>query len=358
MRRRQRRQRGFTLMEIMIAMALAAIVSTAVLSIVRTQLMSFEMNDQVIKTQQNARSAMDFVETVARRACGGISSGSVGLNVAGATQQVQPCLRWYDAGSGFPITVETSTDALEVVYASGTMTALTAATDLKTTLSVAVKDTSSFAVGDYVLIGDFANANLYKIAAKVGNTLTFDAQATTASTPPALAMPLAAGSPVLKASTYSLYVAPVAAGVYWRMLMVDADGMVSANHANYAKVQPAVEGVKDFQVAIGIDGSADGFITESTSAPGTDEWIGNTTGESVPVPTSTAPWNPPVTTTAPQLRQVRLSLILQTANSYPGTPPTLPQFEDRPAFAAPLAGDPRYRSVRMVVAPRAWNLAE
>ncbi|MGZ3443383.1 MAG: PilW family protein, partial [Polyangia bacterium] len=294
MRRRQRRQRGFTLMEILIAMALAAIVSTAVLSIVRTQLISFEMNDQIVKTQQNARAAMDFVETVTRRACGGISSGSVGLNVAGATQQVVPCLRWYDAGSGFTPTVLTSTDALEVVYASGTMTALTAATDLKTTLSVTVKDASSFAAGDYVLVGDFATANLYKVASKAGNTLTFDAQATAASTPPALSMPLAAGSPVLKASTYSLYVS--SSGIYSGMLMVDPDGVVSANHANYTRVQPAVEGVVDFQVAVGIDGNADGTITESTAAPATDEWIGNSTGESVPVPTLAAPWNPPTTT--------------------------------------------------------------
>ncbi|MGZ3427892.1 MAG: hypothetical protein ACXVCV_14650, partial [Polyangia bacterium] len=179
---------------------------------------------------------------------------------------------------------------------------------------------------------------------------------TAASTPPALSMPLQAGSPVLKASTFSLYVS--SSGIYSGMLMVDPDGVVSSNHANYTRVQPAVEGVVDFQVAVGIDGNADGTITESTAAPATDEWIGNTTGESVPVPTVSAPWNPPTTTTAPQLRQVRLSLILRTANSYPGTPPALPQFEARPAFAAPAAGDPRYRSARMIVAPRAWNLAE
>ena len=62
-----------------------------------------------------------------------------------------------------------------------------------------------------------------------------------------------------------------------------------------------------------------------------------------------------------QLRQVRLSLLLQTLNQYAGSPPTVTASEDRtspyPPFATGAAV-PRYRSVRMVVAPRAWNLTE
>jgi Tfp pilus assembly protein PilW len=78
-------------MEIMIAMALTSIVTTAVLAIVRIQMRMFEMNDQVVRTQENARAAMDFLETMARRACGAVSSGAIGVNVAGVTQATVPC---------------------------------------------------------------------------------------------------------------------------------------------------------------------------------------------------------------------------------------------------------------------------
>jgi hypothetical protein len=339
-------------------MALAAIVSTSVLAIVRAQLITFEMNDQIIKTQQNARSAMDFVETVTRRACGGISSGNVGLNVSGATQQVQPCLRWYDGASvsatSFGVSSATTLpDALEVVYGSGAMTGLAVAVpSLTGVTSITVMDASSFSINDYVLVEatDFSAANLYKISSKVGNVLTFNASATTLSS--AVSGALAIGSPVLKASTYSFFVAPAGTATYAGMLMVDSDGMVSTNHLNYNKVQPAVEGVVDFQVAIGIDGNSDGVLTDSSP----DEFIGNVAGETLPA----TPWNSP--TTAPQLRQVRLSLLLQTNQGYPGSSPMFPAasmqgFEDRTTYTS-VSPSPRYRSVRLVVAPRAWNLAE
>jgi prepilin-type N-terminal cleavage/methylation domain-containing protein len=356
-RRTQRRTRaGFTLMEILIAMALAAIVSTSVLAIVRTQLIAFELNDQVVKTQQNARSAMDFLETVTRRACGGISGGRVGVSVAGITQQVVPCLRFYDAGSGYTPAPLPSSDAIEVVYASGTMTAIPAQLlTLVGVSSITVRDATGFSAGDYVLVGDFAVANLYKVQSAAGTTITFDAPATASGN--VVSGALLPGSPVLKATSYSMYVSQD--GIYSGMLMVDPDGVASANHKDYTKVQPAVEGVVDFQVAVGIDDNFDGTITESTSSAGADEWRGNSTSDSaVPTPTAAALWNPASTTTAPQLRQVRLSLILQTANGYPGTPPTPPTFEDHPAFAAPAAPAPRYRSARITVAPRAWNLSE
>jgi prepilin-type N-terminal cleavage/methylation domain-containing protein len=358
-----RRTRGFTLMEILIAMALTAIVTTSVLAIVRTQLVAFEMNDQVVRTQQSARAAMDFVETTVRRACGGVSAGSVGVNVAGATKQVVPCLRYYDgatvAAASFTTGATSSTDALEVVYATGTMTALSPAlTDLTSSATVTVKDSTSFAVGDLVLVGDFANADLLRVLAKPSATqLTFDTVATVASTPTGLdATKIPINSPVLKAASYSFFVAPAATATYGNMLMIDPDGVASANHVDYTKVQPAVEGVIDFQVAVGVDANADGVITESAGSPSTDEWFGNAASETVAAP----PWN--TVSTYPQLKQVRVGLILQTLNSYPGTPAPLTALEDRPFSSYPTvaagANAPRYRAVRMVVAPRAWNLAE
>jgi prepilin-type N-terminal cleavage/methylation domain-containing protein len=366
-----RRQRGFTLMEILIAMALTAIVTTSVLAIVRTQLMAFEMNDQIMRTQQNARAGMDFVESIVRRACGGISSGWVAVNVPGATQQSVPCLQFYDGamgaaagvgGTSFGTPDVTKPDALDVVYATGTMTALTASPILTAAPSAAVVDVSQFAVGDYVLVGDFANAYLFKVSAvtpgppyatrPTAGTLSFGTLAGNVVAPP-VTIAAAASSPVFKAATYTFYVAST--GSFANMLMIDANGVASTDHV--AGAQPAVEGAIDFQVAVGNDTNGDGLLTDASP----DEWIGNLPGEIFP-PTGSPPWNSSNLATMPQLRQVRLSLVVQTLNSYPGTPSTLTNFEDRPIASYPTTTSgtygPRYRSMRIVVAPRAWNLTE
>jgi prepilin-type N-terminal cleavage/methylation domain-containing protein len=377
-----RRQRGFTLMEILIAMALTTIVTASVLSIVRTQLMAFEQNDQVVRTQQNARAGLDFVESIVRRACGGISQGWLWVYTPTmqATSTPMACLRYFDGptsinASSFTGTNANLPDALEVVYATGTMTAISAANgaagaSLTTTAPfVDVLDTCNFNVGDYAILTDkdYANPALFYISAVSGTgncpragRLSFGTVSpapTTAYLPVVSAYTGAAsGTPVLKAATYSFYVAPSTVATYGSMLMIDSNGIASTGHTSYGTtyVQPAVEGVVDFQVAVGVDNNpTDGAITENTGSKSTDEWYGNSSSDAaLPTPTSAAPWT--------TLKQVRLSLMVQSMNSYPGAGTTLSQgFEDRPLSSYPsVTPTPRYRAASIVVAPRAWNLAE
>lgn len=366
----RRRTRGFTLMEILIAMALTTIVTASVLAIVRTQLSAFEMNDQLVRTQQNARAAMDFVESTLRRACGGVAAGPIGVNTLSVHKQVD-CFQWTDSAkidpAGFSKSGTGLSDAVEVVYASGTMTALSAAPTLSSSATIQVNDVTGFAKDDLVLITDYSTGYLMQIASNpVTTATTRPAPGTitltsTATTLPSSGAPtLSVGTPVFKASTYSFFVVPTdAASNYAGMLMVDPNGVTSTNHLDYGgAVQPAVEGVVDFQVAVGQDSDANGYVVENLSAKGTDEWIGNDASESA-LPAS--PWN--IATTYPQLRQVRLSLMLQTLNKYAGAAGTLTPFENRSASSYPANGasvtyGPRYRSVSMVVAPRTWNLNE
>jgi prepilin-type N-terminal cleavage/methylation domain-containing protein len=384
-----RRTRGFTLMEILIAMALTTIVTASVLAIVRTQLTAFEMQDQIVRTQQNTRAGMDFVETMVRRACGGINSGYVQVFTS-TVQSVSglPCLRHFDgavaSNSTFTPTKADNPDALEVVYASGAITAVTNGTALTTTTpSVNVMDICSFAVNDFVILTDksYANPALFKIStisagtcpssAPVPGTLSFG----TVNPAPALTATITgcvddgkakgsctttSGTPVLKAYTYSILVANSSLmsgtnAAYDKMLMVDPAGITSTSHLDYGvSVQPAVEGVVDFQVAVGSDNSGTGAGT-------TMDWIGDSWGETLAPPTVAAPWNSSDLTKV-QYRQVRLSLLLQTVNLYPGSPAAITPFEDRPASSYPQftpgQNSQRYRAMRIIVAPRAWNLSE
>jgi hypothetical protein len=176
-------------------------------------------------------------------------------------------------------------------------------------------------------------------------TLTFAASVPSGEVPSILNL----SSPslyVMKAYSYALYVQT--SGVYANMLMLDPDGMIGSAHTD---AQPLADGVIDLQAAVGIDGNADGIITE-VAGGASDEWYGNASGETVALP----PWNR-AGTSDPQPRQLRLTIVVQTLNSYPGVAPTIGPFEDRATYPSTLTGGgPRYRSERVVIAPRIWNL--
>jgi prepilin-type N-terminal cleavage/methylation domain-containing protein len=345
------RTRGFSLPEVMIATALTGMVSTGLLMMVRGELVAFATSDQLGKAQIGSRAGMDLLEGVMRRSCSGVALGAIGLNLAGA-QRVTSCVRVWDgavpAGGSFTAGSPTAAaDALELVYATSTATLVTAPPVLTTAPSVTVADASTFAVGDYVLVGDYQQADLFQVSAIAGNQLSLGALAAPVVSPSAPALTLAVGSVVMKARSISVY---VDATTKPPMLMLDPDGMAGSDHAD---AQPLVEGALDLQLAVGIDGDGDGVIAESGGGGG-DEWWGNAAGELTVLPAP--PWNNGVGYAQP--RQLRATLLVQTTNSYSGAVPALGPYEDRTAYASTSLPGPRYRSSRMVVAPRIWNLGE
>jgi prepilin-type N-terminal cleavage/methylation domain-containing protein len=351
-----RRARGFTLIEILIALGLAGIMSAFLLMLTRGQLMAYQMNDGVSRAQQNSRAGMDYIEQMLRRACGGIQYGEVGINVPGVGQSVQPCLKVWDGASVTSSSFTSSApatlpDAIEVIYGTAPYTQLTIAPSFPT---VTVSDTTGFAVNDYVLITDFQGAaELFQISSMTstvtGNTapgtFTF---ASPGGTP--VAMPALGGAKsytpgindgVLKAESLSVYVSSTDG-----TLMVDSRGMLSTSHTTYA--QPLIDGAVDLQVAVGIDADNNGLLAAG-------EWAGSSTAlPSTGIPAA-LPWN--VGTTQPLLRQLRVTLLVQTSDKYPGTLATaLGPYEDRTSYPAAASPSPRYRALSMTVAPRAWNL--
>src|SRR5215471_19043081 len=115
------------------------------------------------------------------------------------------------------------------------------------------------------------------------------------------------------------------------MLKVAPDGRPAdtTTGRGHTDAEPLIEGVADFEVAVGIDANANGTILESTTNAQTtlsgglalaDEWIGNhTADDALPSP----PWDPSTTTTGPpisytRLRDIRVSLIVRTLNTYSG----------------------------------------
>jgi prepilin-type N-terminal cleavage/methylation domain-containing protein len=374
------RQRGFTLVELLVSLALSSLVAAGVLLLTRAQLRAYDLNDGIVRAQQNARTGLEFIETQLRRACGGISQGSVAINLPGITPVRKSCLQVWDSaqqtGATFSTSGTTSPDAVEIIYATANTNNTYSATSAafvagSTTPSVTVTDMSGFSVGDLVLVTDFKNANLFQIA-----TINGGSSAATGAGPlgfgtlssasiNAFNYTPASGDAVIKATSIALYLV-AGSGLTPGQLYLDPDGMVGTDHTDG---QPLIEGVSDFQVAVGIDWSTvapangtqnDGIITEAASrALNNDEWIGNFAGETIPAPASAAPWNPTVAA-APMLLQIRATVLVRTTNTFTEATANMGPYEDGATItAADSAGRyPRYRAMRMTVAPRAWNLGE
>jgi prepilin-type N-terminal cleavage/methylation domain-containing protein len=369
-----RRQRGFTIAELMVSLALASLVSAGVLLLTRAQLRAYDLNDAIVRAQQNARVGLEFVETQLRRACGGLTQGSVAINVPGVTPALKTCVQFYDnatlSGGTFTSSSGTGPDAIEILYAiansQGTYAATTAAPTTGTAPTVTVTDLTGFAVGDLVLVTDFKNGNLYKIVTINTGTSTLGFGTLTGAALNGLNYTPAAGDAVLKATSVALYLVP-GTGVTPGMLYLDPDGMVGTNHSNG---QPLIDGVSDFQLAFGIDMASpapangtpnDGILAESAAgsrALNDDEWIGNFAGETLPDRTA-AIWNQSPAA-PPMLLQIRATMLVRTSNTYAEATANQGPYEDGATItAADSSGRyPRYRSMRTIVAPRAWNLGE
>lgn len=365
------RQRGLTLVEVLIALVLGSIMSAFLLMLTRGQLLAYGMNEQIVRTQQNLRAGVSFLEATLRRACGGLQWGRVGIAV-GATSALRSCLQVYDgaAESGGSFTAGatgTNADAVEIITGVMPVTRTTAANVTVAGASVTVTDSRGFSVGDLVLVTDFRQGVIFRIAsiAPTGTvypggmteaTFTFDNGAVP------LIPGVGAGGPapsadlttpaVMRAESIAIYRSTATTGPFAGALMLDPDGALGNDHSD---AEPLVEVVEDFQLAVGRDQNGNGIVGPTAADP-LNEWEGDATGELPLVAPTVAAWNQPTAGVQPQYRSVRATVVARTEARYAGATPPLGPFENRTTYPSTAGGGPRYRFSTITVAPRSWNL--
>jgi hypothetical protein len=192
------------------------------------------------------------------------------------------------------------------------------------------------------------------------------------TTLPATYFSISGGSYVMPAKVYSLFI-DTTTDSRNPMLKLDPDGVAGTTHDD---AEPLAEGVEDLQVAIGWDGkfgnTIDGYLLDNGSA--TDEWLGNQGTTEITSSTNGFPgtaasgWGTDDTSfTKNAPRAIRMTLLLRSLNQYAGTPFAVKPSENRGTssgwnWASVSAGTatvaPKFRQLRMVVAPRAWNMSE
>lgn len=297
----KRTQGGFTLIELMISLVLFSFAVAGVLAVAVSMTQGYREQRQAVGTEASARVPLDFLSDVLRQAAPGVTDPT---QIQDAVTCTTGGINVYN-GSGTG-----SSDVLSVVYALGGVVTSTSALYLSgTTLSVV--DASQLSIGDNILVSNLAQGHLFKITGKSTNTLTL-ASPCSGVTLPASGYP--AGSLVIRAQHAVFSIGSVDGNP---ALMMDADEGSSTYTAD-----PLADGVEDLQVAVGIDGSADG-VTESSNGT-SDEWYFNATGETLP---SSGTW-----------RAVRITLVARTSTQLNGgigaTIFNRPKIEDHAAGAA------------------------
>ena len=273
MTRRRHRQRGFTLIELVISLGIAGLLTSMLLSIFSRMSFSFREHQQIVSIQQVLSAARNSLEQDARQAGLSISQG---FTIAGDTLRHSP-VRVVNSATG--------PDEIGFYYADPTVQALVVSgSALPTAVTLTVDDSAGFAVGDLVVLStpdtttvanplDEADANIaqftacvVKIATVTPTQLSFDTGGDWGS-----ASNAHCSSPVANATMVYKFVAH-----YWRVdparqelgaLQLDATGALTATTA----FQDQAYGITDLQAATYFfDG--DGLDTDDPDSDAARDW--------------------------------------------------------------------------------------
>ena len=161
--------RGFTLIELVTAMAVSLILTTLVVEALVGLAKDRSSREMVTDVQGNARLAMSMLEQDLRIASLGAGTGIIWVNSAG-TRTAQTAVQIYDdvAGGGFlvdpargnmQVQPKRHTGALLVVQALGTPKTLSVGDQFNSTNGLVIADdVANFPAGTYVLFGDYGDA--------------------------------------------------------------------------------------------------------------------------------------------------------------------------------------------------------
>jgi prepilin-type N-terminal cleavage/methylation domain-containing protein len=283
MRRQHRRQHGFTMVELMISLALVAIVIGLMMQIAVVMLSGFKEQREALELSRNARAASELLSEAVRNASAGVTTGDV-RDSTGCNDVV-----------GIKVTNhDDEPDEIEIIYASGGIVTSARADVSTATTTFPVVDATGIIAGDKIIITSGTEGRLLPVVA-VGNPgVTTDITTNTNLCGGSQAMTtFAGGALVIRARYAKLAVEVGPDGI--PMLTVDPDGIGPEESEILA------EGIEDIQIAVGVDLDGDSAILDLGDT--TDEWFYNAPGDTDPPSITLGQWRAiRVTVTAQDLR--------------------------------------------------------
>jgi len=296
---RRRRQGGFTLIELMISLVLFSFVIAGVLAVAVAMAAGFREQKVTIGAESSGRAVMEFLGEAVRGASPGVPTGARTVTAgvpfgdivfldddSGATNCAQGAVEVINSSTG--------PDQLRLVFAYGSISTSTtqAMTEASTTLDVV--DVTGFAPDDLILVTNYVQGHIAKVASVAGNTLSLEPWncspvTSTFTYPPS--------SVVIRVARAHFSISNLD-GVPTLWMDPDAEGPLGP--------EPMAEGIEDLQVEIGVDLDGDGQLDLDGSGT---EWIHDVAGEVMPVGTP---------------RALRISLLARAVGRLSGIGTALP----------------------------------
>jgi type IV pilus assembly protein PilW len=247
-----RRQRGVTLVELMVALALGLLITVAMLKVYVDASRMYRFNEGLARVQENGRFALEFIRRDARVAgFWGCYSDAPLTNQISTTSSA-----WVDVDAGHIAGTNddglNSADSITFRSAtgSGTLvnTAMTAASD-----SVSVNSVATITSGMAALISDCDNGDIFQVTGISGTSLAHAVGANT-NTSADLSEVYASGSRVYQAQQSTFCIAPGAdpSQPSLRRLTNPTPGQSCASNGD-----ELIEGVENMQILYGEDTDAD-----------------------------------------------------------------------------------------------------
>lgn len=263
------KQRGLTIVELMISVTLSLILIAGIFQIFSSSKQSYRVQDNLGRLQENARFAMDLLTYDIRMAgnTGCNKNANISYQVAGLTP-IGSGIQGFES-TDMPMTmlaaegltaanVIAGTDSILIKGAGGNSSDLTQASTATTVVADINTADGIFEVGDIAVVADCDNADIFQVTA-----VNSDAVAITLTH---------AGL----SQTYGLdaQVMPLAYSVYY--INTDDNGIrnlyrrsIGNNAANVPAVlaaEPLIENVQDMQILYGQDINGDGTANRYVDA--------------------------------------------------------------------------------------------
>jgi len=144
--------KGFTMIELLVAMAISAMAMAAIYTAYNIQQKTFRQQNMISQMQQNARAAMFMLTRDVRMAGFGLASGQIS---------------YYDGSDTVTINAVTGTnsnpDSINIIYADSSCTTFITSAMPTPSSELNVDDTSCFAVDDLIVVSDGTNADIIQI---------------------------------------------------------------------------------------------------------------------------------------------------------------------------------------------------
>ena len=255
------RQRGVTLVELMIALVIGLLVTVAMLKVYVDASRMYRFNEGLARVQENGRFALEFIRRDARVAgFWGCYSDAALTNGISATSDA-----YINVGAGHITGTSddglNSSDSLTFRSATGSGALVTSAMSGPDG-TITVDSASALATGTAALISDCENGNFFQITGISGTALAHGAGAG-ANVSPNLSKAYAAGARVYEARQATFCIGPGAdpAQPALRRLVNPAPGQTCTSNGD-----ELLEGIENMQILYGEDTDAD---TDGANGDGT-----------------------------------------------------------------------------------------